>query len=366
MSRIWRVGVPAFAAVIVLLAAVLVEVWMTMTGRLEYHVDIIFNIVFVGIAVLGGILVGLPTKTQNEWRLAGLLSNLLVSILAFPMNIAVFGHKVNWSIPLKYLWGGHIGWLLCAALQILFLSGLGEHLMSWVRRLLALGVRVTTAVGRGVSEVVEAVRTHDQGIITIMTVSTVVWAVFLAFKVYRTGTGEVLADADTLVGSLLVWIACILTGAVVYTAPLIIRRVRETVRVLNPQWLLIALLAVIALAVLSAALPSLLEAAGLLMTVLIVPLCLAGLIMGGAIWRIRRNRRLEAQNLRPAHTINPWDLAIVLLAFCVAPLTLLNVATALSPEGQAILGRGQVDMNTCLDYFAACCNAASAVMQLLA
>lgn len=364
MIRIWRVGVPAFAAVAVLLAATLIEIWMTVAGRLGYHVDTVFNIVFIGIAVLGGILVGLPTKTQSEWRLAGLLSNLLVSILAFPMNIAVFGHKVNWNVPLENLWGGHIGWLFCIALQILFLSGLGEQLMRWMRRLLALLVQATNAVGRGASAVAEAFRTHDHGIITIMTVSTVVWAVFLACKVYRSGTGEVLADADTLVRSLLVWIACVLTGAIVYTAPLIVRRVNEAVRILNPRRVLIAVIVVIALTVLSVALPSLLEVAGLLVTLFIVPLCLACLIIGSAIWRVRRNRQLETQNIRQAHTINPLDLAIVLLAFCVVPLVLLNVVTALSPQGQEILGRGQVDMTSCLDYITACCNVASAVMQM--
>lgn len=364
MGRIWRIGVPAFAATAVLLAAALVEVWMTMTGRLGYHVDIIFNIVFAGIAVLGSILIGLPTKTQSEWRLAGLLSNLLVSILAFPMNIAVFGHKVNWSIPLEDLWSGHIGWLFCIVLQILFLSGLGEQLMRWVRSFLALGTRAIEAVGHVVSALVEYIRTHDKGIITIMTVSTVVWAVFLAFKVYRSGTCEVLTNADTLVGSLRVWITCVLTGAVAYTSPLIIQRVKDALRVLNPQRILITVIAVITLAILPAALPSLLEAAGLLVTLFIVPLCLACLIIGGAVWRVRRNQRLEAQNIKPPHTINPIDLAIVLLAFCVAPLVLLNVATALSPQGQEILGRGQVDMINCLDYITACCNVASAVIQM--
>lgn len=357
MGRIWRIGIPAFAATAVLLAATLVKDWMTMTGRLGYHVDTIFNIVFVGIAVLGGVLIGLPTRTQSEWRLAGLLSNLLVSILAFPMNIAVFGHKVNWSIPLKDQWGGHIGWLFCIVLQILFLSGLGEQLM-------ILGVRIVTVVSRGVSAIVEYIRMHNMGVIAIMTVSTLVWAVFLACKVYHKGTCEVLADADTLMGSLLVWITCVLTGAVAYVAPLILQMVREAVRVLNPRRVLIAVIAVIVLVVLSAALPSLLKMAGLLVTLFIVPLCLACLIIWGAVWRVRRNRWLERQNIRPTHTINPLDMAVVLLAFCVVPLVFLNVATGLSPQGQEILSRGQVDMINCLDYITACCNVASAVIQM--
>lgn len=141
MIRIWRISVPAFAATAVLLTAVLVDVRMTMTGRSGYHIDTIFNAIFIGIAILGFFLVGLPTKMQNERRLAGLLSNLLVSMLAFPMNIAVFGHKVNWTSPLEDLWGGHIGWLCSAVLQILLLSGLGEQLLSWVQGLLTLGAQ---------------------------------------------------------------------------------------------------------------------------------------------------------------------------------------------------------------------------------
>ncbi len=95
MNRIWRDGMPAFAASITLLLAAIVEVWMPSTGSLGYHVDTIFNAVFVVIAVLGGVVIGLPAKEQSERWLAALVSNLLIPILAFPMNIAVFGHKIN-------------------------------------------------------------------------------------------------------------------------------------------------------------------------------------------------------------------------------------------------------------------------------
>lgn len=90
-------------------------------------------------------------------------------------------------------------------------------------------------MGREFSTVVKAIKTHDKGIIAIMTVTTAMWILVLSYKTYRTGTAEVLADIDTLVGSLLVWIACALIGSVVYTAPLIVHKVKQAVDLL-PHW----------------------------------------------------------------------------------------------------------------------------------
>lgn len=213
MRRIWKVGLPAFAAVAVLLTATLVEFWITAAGRSDYYVDVAFNGIFISIAVLGALLIGLPAKTQHELRLTGFLSNLLVSVLACLMNAAVFRHKINWSAPLKELWGGHIGWLFGIALQILFLSGLGEFLLGRAKEFLMWLKRIACAFGQGFCTMLKFVRAHDKGIIAIMTASAIVWAVFLVSRVYHAGTGEVLADTSTFTGSLMVWITCVLTGS---------------------------------------------------------------------------------------------------------------------------------------------------------
>lgn len=118
MRRICRDGIPAFMAAAVLLAATGLEARMVNTGRLGYRVDIIFNMLLACIAVFSIFLIGLPAKRRPERQPVGLLSNLLISILAFLMNIAVFGHEINWHAPLENLWGRHIGWLVCAILQI--------------------------------------------------------------------------------------------------------------------------------------------------------------------------------------------------------------------------------------------------------
>lgn len=363
MIRIWRVGIPAFSAAAVLLIAVLVDVWMTTTGRIWYHVDIIFNAILIGIAILGFFFIGLPTKTQNEHRLAGLLSNLLVSMLAFPMNIAVFGHKINWISPLEDLWDGHIGWLCSAILQILLLSGLGEQLLSWVRGLLTLGTRAAIVMREAAIVILEDIKAHDKGVTAIMTVSTVIWTAFLVCKVYHIGTYETLADPNTLMVSILIWSSCVIIGVIIYVAPLILHKARDGVKVWNPQGITIAVIAVIILAALGAAFPSLLKAVYPLVTSLILPLCLVCLIIGGAVWKVR-GQPPKGKGTEPTRTINPNDLTIVLLAFCVFPLLVLNVETVLSPQGQEILNRGQVDITSCLDYITACCNVASALIQL--
>lgn len=363
MRRICGDGIPAFMAAAVLLVATALEARMVNTAGSGHRVDIIFNILLACIAVVSVFLIGLPAKQQPDRQPVGLLSNLLISILAFPMNIAVFRHEINWHAPLENLWGGHIGWLVCAILQILILSSLGEQLISWTRKLLALGARAAAAVGRGFSAVVRFIRSHDKGVLAIMAASTAIWMLVLASKVYRAGTYEVLADTDTLVESLLIWIAGILIGSVAYTAPLIVQKIKGAVEAIPSRKILKIVLAISILTVLSAAMPFLLKAAGLLVTVLVVPLCLAGFIIGGAAWRVRGNHQQGEQSSKPVSTINPIDLAVTLLAFLIVPLMLLNVATALSPGGQAALGQ-EMSVTSCLDYVTACCNVASAILQL--
>lgn len=363
MKRIWQDGIPTFAAAVTLLIAVILKVWTTAIGRLGYPIDTIFNIIFVNIAVLGTFLIGLPSKEQNERRLASLLGNLLVPLLAFPMNISIFGHEISWKAPLNDQWSWHICWLVCIVLQILFLTNLGAQMINRAQALLILLRRAATAVGREFSTVVKAIKTHDKGIIAIMTVTTAMWILVLSYKTYRAGTAEVLADIDTLVGSLLVWIACALIGSVVYTAPLIVHKVKQAVDLL-PHWkILKTVLVVSVLMILFSAMPFLLQAVGLLATVLILPLCLGGLIIAIATWRMRRLKEKEKTGVKPVCVINPADMAVALLAFLVAPLTVLSVATALTPGGQQILGQ-EMSVKSCLDYVTACCNVASAVMQL--
>mgnify|MGYP001091395216 FL=1 len=172
-----------------------------------------------------------------------------------------------------------------------------------------------------------------------------------------------MADIDTLVGSLLVWIACALIGSVVYTAPLIVHKVKQAVDLL-PHWkILKTVLVVSVLMILFSAMPFLLQAVGLLATVLILPLCLGGLIIAIATWRMRRLKEKEKTGVKPVCVINPADMAVALLAFLVAPLTVLSVVTALTPGGQQILGQ-EMSVKSYLDYVTACCNVASAVMQL--
>lgn len=348
-----RDGIPAFVAAAVLFAAALIEDWITVTGKSGYHIDTIFNIIFIGIAILGGILIGLPAKRQNDRKVMSLLSNLLVSILAFPMNIAVFGHKINWSDPLKNLWGGHIGWLFCSILQILCLSKLGEQLMYWVQRLPMLVIQTIAAIA-------EFIKKHDKIIILIITIDTVIWTMFLTCKVCYTGIYETLT-ISTFADSLFFWIICALIDVVVYTIPFILKGLSIAIKDLDSKKILFLLMVAVVSVALYFTLPFVLETMGFWVTALVVPLGLIGLIIGNITYKTRRLKKKGAQPY-----INSRDMTVVLLAFFVIPLLFLNTTTVLSDEGQKIIKQDPVTMKTYIDYIIACCNTASSVMQLFA
>lgn len=361
MGRNWRDYLPAFFAAAVLLAAAVIKALRIVPETRWDDFETVTNAVMLGAAAVSLFCVGLPTKKDNKRRLGGVLSNLMVSLLAFPLNIAVFEHLIHWAHPLNGLWGGHAGWFLCMVIQLLLLSGLGEILLGWMKKFLAWVGRRTKDLGEAFTLTVEAIKRNDKGIITILGTSTALWVLTLIGKVLGAGTLDVLSRPGTLGEGMLLWVVSIIIGTFLYIAPAMFRKARKAVRTLEPKKLLAAF-AVVAVLVPLAALSNQLGAWGGVLAALAGAAGLAGL------WLKKHHQpstppqpgTLPGPKKR---LTNPRDVVVVVLAF-LAPLLLTGVITVCSSAGQTFVAGDKAEFKTWLNFGEAYLSVAGTLLDL--
>lgn len=383
MPRFLKDGIPAFLAIIVFLLA---EVLSTLRP-VSLNYELISNIVMLAIAVGGFFIVGLPSK-QRTSNLSCVLSNLFVSIIAFPMNIDVFGHTIHWDNLLADLYW-HFGWIICAAIQLLFLTKLGESLLKQAVALLTWTQDKILAFGDSVRSIIDLLKRQDKGIVAIMGSAAAAYAVYLGYRIYFEGIQTVFSDSNTLWAGVCLWITCMIIGCLAYMIPSVCRQSKAAILKLDCKTILVALLTVAGLCVLFYSLPLV---AGLMGTILAALVSLGCGVYVAIKLAAKRSRQQASQipsgtnsperngqsqsgsaletptnsAARSTSSVNPLDLVIALLAFVVIPLVLIFIVTACSGEGSAILENDTANFTTWLNFIEAALNVASELLQLFA
>lgn len=107
----------------VLLSTTVIVAWFNWK-RIKFlkYVEFISNVAMVAVAVKAFFSSG-EFSMLGGGKLRNTLENLTIPVLAFFMNIGVFGYIIRWDHLLEDLWGWHSWWMFCAVIQILFLSG---------------------------------------------------------------------------------------------------------------------------------------------------------------------------------------------------------------------------------------------------
>lgn len=117
---------PAFAAILIVLIVGSINILGYVPSNQQNNFENMSNIMLLATA-LAGFLLAIPSVKSGGRDLFIFLGNILVSVMAFPMNIIVFGHTIQLDCFWESLWGWHIGWVICAMIQIYVLSGRGER-----------------------------------------------------------------------------------------------------------------------------------------------------------------------------------------------------------------------------------------------
>lgn len=286
-------GLPVFWAFVVLLAAALVITGFNWARRMPpAQIEIFSNIAMFAVAAKGFFALGQPSTLSNR-RLSSTLGNLTVSALAFFMNIKVFERAVRWDHLLDDLWNWHIGWIICAAAQVLFLSGFAQYVLQLVLRFSEVADR---QMKRAASAFVNAIKQSDKGVLLIFLTGAALWGTYLGSQISGRGVQAAFSDVKILWGSVLLLLIWTMVGILLYVAPAIYKKSKWTIFGMDGKRIVIAIgiAAAVVSVVLIFALLALLGGVRTVLTVLVALVVLAGLICAAVKYSIKKSFRLDA------------------------------------------------------------------------
>jgi len=346
----------------------LINAWEVVPSRYWDDFEIISNAVMLMIAVLSFFVLGLPAQCDSGGPLAGVLANLAVPAITFPMNIDVFGYRIRPDHVLDDLWGWHLGWIICAAVQVLFLSGLVKKLLSRIKMFLNWLERVIKLLG---SSLFDAIEKSCRSIQLTVSVGLIIWIVFFGIQIYTRGVAYVFSDTEIFLRSVWLWIATIIICLFIHIAPLAFKKARDAVTEMTNKGALAATLAVL-LVLLTGVLPSMLQTIAMIVLIPLIPMGLLALAIKG-IMKLKRTLKAdprgngqEAEAPETEDKVNFKDLTVVLVCFIGLPLLILCLITALGQEGKTIITTQDLsDVSTWLNFITATFDVAKSLLDLL-
>ncbi len=315
---------------------------------------LVCNAILFLFAVGAFFITGLPSKAEKDSRLWGLLANLAFPLAAFLMNTSVFGLFIRREA-------------ICAALQILFLSGLGSGLLTQTLAVLSWGRGVVSSLGAAVSDALTTMSGASNNAKLTVLAGLVTWAVYTGIQIYSMGLSNVF-NTDFIWTSTWLWLAVIGVCILIHLVKPVCEKTKESVQngSTTKLWIAIGVLAFIAIA---GFLPSLLQALAML---LLLPAAVTGVVLFAAKQGLKRNRgkqsgKLEGGVADPVNdsllNVEIRDLKILLACAIGFPLFLLIVATLATPEGKGIV-QAQ-DMTAWLDFIKKAVEVSGELLDLL-
>lgn len=354
--------------------------------ELQKDVELFGNIAMFAVAAKGFFSLGQPSILSSK-KLRNTLGNLAVSAMAFFMNTNVFGHIIRWDHLQDDLWGWHTGWLICAVIQMLFLSGFAHYVWNQVHKLPNLGKAAKIQLKKVFSILVNLIHRCDKGLLLFILIDTILWAIYIGSKISSTGVQAVFSNMGTLYGSILLPLVWTFVSILLYVTPAIFQKPKWAIGGMDGKKSIIAIVSFNALLmlVLIFTLLSLLGGVGTFLTVLASLTFLAGLgyaiIKYNTREKTRRNglsrkvpddsalsksapdqnastqsdsiqsnpeQNAPSQNTSGQNTpnqnstatdgkINPWDVAVIILAYIVIPLIFIYLMAISSSDLSQVL-----------------------------
>jgi len=287
----------------------------------------IVNAIMIVVAVAAFVFVGFPfsmVSTDKGDKIAGIFSNIMVTLIAFPVNVSVFETEIRLVHIFDELQGWHSFWTGCAILQILTLSGLGAKLLKLAQSFLNL---MSSAVKKGLqfSNKIPNIVKGNKFIFVCM----IIWIVYMGIQIYSHGLTAAFSGTDIFSNSLQLWITVIIICFLAYIVPSALKKAREAINHTAENkvlvvWFLLAFLS------LASFFPPLLRIIGTILLAVMTPVSLIWL----TVRLIQKRRTNQGSNGKGSWSaasgsvpIHMQDLAVVLTLFIVIPLVLLCAIT---------------------------------------
>lgn len=316
-----------------------------------------------------------------------------VSLIAFPMNIDVFGHVIRLEQLRTDLWGWHSLWIACAILEPVILTSLGKQLLSQVKSLLTqlLGfLKWCGSIAAKFGEVISGVVNQGGNLIdksdskTLFTIifGMLLWICWLVTQLSGQDKRAVLADTDFWGKNLLFWVIYLLVMLLLRLFPLIVTKGKEGIQKAAAKYVL----AVIAIAVLVGGAVLLLPFVYRIFSIVLIIL---GLLIFIVKWAGKRDKKMWApeeptaptqpagsesgDENKPAagkkpsptqQTVRMGDLIGLLFLFVVLPLGTILFPAVLTPAGIEVVSGRASDAAAWLNFWNSILEITNGLLQL--
>lgn len=380
MNWIRKDGTPALLAVTLFLMTEILRLLGVLSQYWESF-EIICNAMMLGIAIFFSAQELSSRKNQNSsahrviWIVA-------VSLLAFPMNIDVFGHVVRLEQLLTDLWGWHSLWIACAALQLLILTPLGMQLLTQFKLLLAQfigflkwGKGIAVTLGNILSwvanQIMALIKESNSKTLSTIVIGIFLWVCWLVIQLSGQNTRAMLADIGFWGKGFLFWPIYLLIVLLLFLFPFIAKKVKDALLSLNPKHVLAVVVVVAACMVSVFLLP-------FLQGVISITLILVSLLVAAMRWASKRDKAiLDAKradksedgkkgdsNESPTTTIKMGDLITLVLLFVIIPTATIFLLTLFTPAGKSLILGEASGLTAWLNFWTSLLETTNSLLQL--
>lgn len=312
------------SASLIFIIAVLIKAMEIVSPSQWNKFEMTSNAFMLVVVVVGFTLQTLPDKAGN------VLNHVVVSGIAFCMNVTVFEHTIILNQLWDSLWGWPMAWIVLAAIQILLLSGLGKKLLAQICAFLVWCKSIISLVREIGSDLVKTIR-QNKNICWVTVVGFILWGVYIGIRIYLSSVSVVFNGTDIFEKSVWFWVTYSVICMLGYGVLGSIKKLKETIENLNGKNILIVL-AVMTVFVIVSVIPSFLKTVVIICTIPFAAMGLLLLAFRAIDKMIKKTENDNHQGEEPAG-INFKDLVVVLISVVGTPLAIICFGAWLQIHG---------------------------------
>lgn len=389
MKRIKKSWLPTFASILLFILIEFIDICGLIPAGQRPGFEILANSTMILFVVLGFWIELSPLESddKSKSRPKNIFGNVLISVIAFPMNIDIFGHTIQYDRLLPDLWGWHLFWLICGITQVLVLSELGKNLLQQIRGFLAWIKEITLPLGNTVTGIANALSKSNKFVLSVLALGLALWTGFLYFRFHGSNPKEVLTDGQFYWDNLKIWSVYIMIGLLIHSFQPVAQSIQNGIQKAKPEIILrdIAIMIVVIVTLyLSPTVKSIVE----IFTTIVISLSSFPLLII-VIKNISKSKKRtqpeqntapqdqeEAQQTlhteiqektlkKPNNDINRSDLAFVLAVFIIPTIIILFLGVFTSSDSPLNTTPDLSQITTWLNFLESAANVAKSILDFL-
>ena len=407
MKYIRKSWFPTFASVFVFIVIAFLDICGFIPTQQRLQFEILCNSIMILLAVLGLWIEQNPTDPDSKPKSnpKNILGNVLISVIAFPMNIDIFGHTIRSDRFLSDLWGWHLFWLIFGIVQILVLSELGHILLQQVQNLVSglqeWGKDVVTPLGKVVIDLADSLYQSNKFDLFVSISGLALWTGFLYSQLHGSDMKEILTDSRFYIHNIIFLLSYVIVVIIFHNYLPLFKSIRRAIQQADPKITICTVGAIIALAIAIYFFPTVKSLTEIFIAILSLPSAilvflrylftkkdqkLLGQKQGAAPPGAAGQGQNAAQQENPGQSqdavqqeipeqewqtvqdnedINKSDLAFVLAVFIIPIIFILLIGITTSSDSPFITSPDLSDATTWLNFLEAAADAARSILELL-